>query len=100
MTFILLYFSTTSRTKKRVRGLTRGMKVEKMVKRHGKLEVCVLEGDGAPMGVNAPSLGQQIGIEVQNAAPLQGVTRWGEIDSGTRDAVIARIRVVIFDSFS
>lgn len=92
---MLLYdlsFSTTTITKNRVRGLARGMKDEKTVKRHEKLEVRVLEGDGAPMGVNAPSIRKQIGVEVRNTSPLQGVTCWSEIDFRTQVAVTARIQ--------
>ncbi|KAJ6790584.1 Uncharacterized protein M6B38_249140 [Iris pallida] len=70
----------------------RGKAVEKMVQKTGKLQVPIPTSERAPVGENATSLVNHIGVEIRAAAPLQGLMYWDDIDDSLKKSIILRVR--------
>lgn len=81
-------------SKRRVRGLTRGKKTEKLVEQSGKLIVEIPEECNVPVGPNATALATELGKEIRGTTPLRGVGSWLEIDVSLSAASIQRALVI------
>ncbi|KAJ6848923.1 uncharacterized protein M6B38_272075 [Iris pallida] len=84
--------SSAGSSKKNTRGKTRGKAVKKMVQKTGKLQVPIPTRERAPVGENATSLANQIGVEIRAAALLQGIMYWDDIDDSLKKSIILRVR--------
>ncbi|PRQ51803.1 hypothetical protein RchiOBHm_Chr2g0148461 [Rosa chinensis] len=79
--------------RKKVRGKTRGVNVDKVLSQlNAKIPVTLTEQNGRPTGPYAEMLANEIGFTVRNHAPLN-VEKWKKIQKTEVDKLIKRITV-------
>uniref|UniRef100_A0A7N2LV31 Transposase n=1 Tax=Quercus lobata TaxID=97700 RepID=A0A7N2LV31_QUELO len=78
-------------TSKNTRGTTRGIAVQALVDKSGKLPVRIAAEYDAPVGKNACKLVNQIGVQVRSNLSNYNVKNWKSVDAATRDVVIQSI---------
>ncbi|ONK66476.1 uncharacterized protein A4U43_C06F8570 [Asparagus officinalis] len=75
-----------------VRGATRGKGIERLVRQLGRaIPVPIPSSSGAPEGEHATSLANEIGKEIRSSALVRNCG-WDNIDAGSREAIIMRVR--------
>lgn len=89
---ILFEGSTTTR---KVRGQNRGLELERLIRKTGKLKLLIPEGENRPVGDDSCKLSREIGIVVRQFAPIK-ISGWHEIADVDKLALYERIVVNSF----
>lgn len=82
-------------TIKKVRGQNRGLELERLIRKTGKLKLVIPEGENRPVGEDSCKLSREIGIVVRQFAPIR-VSGWHEIADVDKLALYERVLVNIF----
>uniref|UniRef100_A0A2N9GCW6 Transposase-associated domain-containing protein n=1 Tax=Fagus sylvatica TaxID=28930 RepID=A0A2N9GCW6_FAGSY len=78
-------------TSKRTRGLTRGIGVQTLVDKEGKLSVPFPQDYCAPVGKNACKLSSQLGVLVRTSMADLNVCRWSKVPDSIKQPIMQRI---------
>ena len=78
------------------RGTTRGIAVQALVEKSGKLPIRIAVEYDAPVGKNACKLGNQIGVQVRSNLFSYNIKNWKNVDAATRDVVLQNIAVNLY----
>ena len=81
-------------TSKRARGITRGLGVRGLVKKHGKLPVCIALEFCAPVGEHAGKFASQIGVQVCTNLFTMNAYSWKNVGSDEKEAIIQNVAVL------
>ncbi|GMP63784.1 hypothetical protein CsSME_00025339 [Camellia sinensis var. sinensis] len=73
------------------RGLTRGLKVQAMVQKDGKLKVPIPQEYRAPVGDHASQLVSKIGVEVRTHLPDFSIRRWKHVNEEVTAPMFQRL---------
>ena len=80
-------------TSRITRGTARGMAVRALIKKSGKLPICITAEYDASVRKNACKFFNQIGIQVQSNLSSYNMKNWKNVDAATRDVVLQNIAV-------
>ncbi|GMY34463.1 hypothetical protein FCV25MIE_29705, partial [Fagus crenata] len=83
--------STVASTSRRTRGLTRGIRVQTLVDKDGKLPVPFPQDLCGPVGKHASKLSSQLGVLVRTSVPDLNVCRWSKVDDSIKQPIMQRI---------
>ncbi|THG15391.1 hypothetical protein TEA_013497 [Camellia sinensis var. sinensis] len=75
------------------RGLTRGLKVQAMVQKDGKLKVPIPQEYRAPVGDHASQLVSKIGVEVRTDLPDFSIRRWKHVNKEVMAPMFQRLTI-------
>ena len=90
--FKLIVFVDVPR-EKHVRGPTRGVGIQSLVDKHGKLQVPIPSHFRAPVGKHANKFASKIGIEIRTQLPDLTFRSWKAVDKSIKDPLIQRVMV-------
>ena len=73
--------------------MMRGLGVQGLVEKHGKLLVCIALELCAPIGEHARKFASQIGVQVRTNLSNMNAYSWKNVDSGEKEAIIQNVAV-------
>ena len=73
--------------------MMRGLGVQGLVEKHGKLPVYIAPELCAPIGEHAGKFASQIGVQVRTNLYNMNAYRWKNVDSGEKEAIIQNVTV-------
>ena len=77
------------------RGLTRGLKVQALVEKDGKLKVPIRQEYRAPVGDHASQLVSKIGVEGRTHLPDFSIRRWKHVNEEVTAPMFQRLSVKV-----
>ena len=81
-------------TSRRARGMTHGLGVRGLVKKHGKLLVRIAPKFCDSVGEHAGKFVSQIGIQVHTNLSIMNAYSWKNVGSGEKEAIIQNVAVL------